>query len=167
MIFVTVGTHDQQFNRLVIAADELASFLPEKIVIQRGASNYIPRYADHFDFATSTQIQVWISQARVVIAQAGAGTILTVLDYKKPLIIVPRLSAFGENYNDHQLQLANALTEQKRAVCVLHPTGESLLNAINTALETNHASSQQPTTLITALRNQLLVWERESSKRTT
>ncbi len=38
MIFVTVGTHHQGFDRLVQAADELAAELDEQVVIQRGVT---------------------------------------------------------------------------------------------------------------------------------
>ena len=41
MIFVTVGTHEQQFDRLIKYVDELN--LPEEVMIQRGYSDYIPR----------------------------------------------------------------------------------------------------------------------------
>ena len=41
MIFVTVGTHEQQFDRLIKYVDELN--LPEEVIIQRGYSDYIPR----------------------------------------------------------------------------------------------------------------------------
>ncbi len=165
MIFVTVGTHDQQFDRLVKAADELAAIVSDEVIIQRGASNYLPKYAEHFDFITAIQVKDWVSRSRAVIAQAGAGTILTVLDYKKPLIVVPRLSAFGENYNDHQLEIANALADQKRVICVLEPTAASLLAALDAVSELVVAQSDQSMNLITALKNQLSIWEHELIKK--
>ena len=44
MIFVTVGTHEQPFNRLVAAIDELKrkGIIQEEIVIQTGFSTYKP-----------------------------------------------------------------------------------------------------------------------------
>ena len=42
MIFVTVGTHEQQFNRLLKKMDELKeqNYINEEIVIQTGYSTY-------------------------------------------------------------------------------------------------------------------------------
>ena len=40
MIFVTVGTHEQQFNRLIEYMDIWASEHDEKVVIQTGYSSY-------------------------------------------------------------------------------------------------------------------------------
>ena len=43
MIFVTVGTHEQQFNRLLKKVDELVEngFINEEVIIQSGFSTYI------------------------------------------------------------------------------------------------------------------------------
>ena len=45
MIFVTVGTHEQQFNRLVEFVDQLKArgILEEEVIIQTGFSTYEPR----------------------------------------------------------------------------------------------------------------------------
>lgn len=45
MIFVTVGTHEQQFNRLVEYMDKWAIKNDEEVVIQIGYSTYKPRVA--------------------------------------------------------------------------------------------------------------------------
>ena len=46
MIFVTVGTHEQQFNRLVQCIDELKrdNHIKEEVVIQTGYCTYEPKY---------------------------------------------------------------------------------------------------------------------------
>ena len=46
MIFVTVGTHEQQFDRLVEAVDRLGENgdFDEEIIIQIGYSTYKPRF---------------------------------------------------------------------------------------------------------------------------
>ena len=46
MIFVTLGTHEQPFNRLVKAIDELKEngIVTEDVVIQTGFSTYEPRF---------------------------------------------------------------------------------------------------------------------------
>lgn len=42
MIFVTVGTHEQPFNRLVEYMDQWAGGHNEEVVIQTGFSSYEP-----------------------------------------------------------------------------------------------------------------------------
>lgn len=46
MIFVTVGTHEQPFNRLIKKIDELKKngIITEEVIIQTGFSTYEPVY---------------------------------------------------------------------------------------------------------------------------
>ena len=46
MIFVTVGTHEQPFNRLIEGVDILKkdNIIQEPVVIQTGYSTYEPKY---------------------------------------------------------------------------------------------------------------------------
>ena len=46
MIFVTVGTHEQQFNRLVECVDQMKQkgLLEEEVIIQTGFSTYEPKH---------------------------------------------------------------------------------------------------------------------------
>lgn len=46
MIFVTVGTHEQPFNRLIQKVDELKEegVITENVIIQTGFSTYEPKY---------------------------------------------------------------------------------------------------------------------------
>ena len=84
MIFVTVGMHTQPFDRLVRAADGLAALVDERVIIQRGVTSYVPRCAQHVDYADGEKMGRWLSEARMVISHAGAGSILGVLRAGKP-----------------------------------------------------------------------------------
>lgn len=46
MIFVTVGTHEQPFNRLIQKVDELKrdGIIKDEVIIQTGFSTYEPKY---------------------------------------------------------------------------------------------------------------------------
>ena len=46
MIFVSVGTHEQPFNRLVKAVDDLKKdgVITDEVIIQTGFSTYKPKY---------------------------------------------------------------------------------------------------------------------------
>jgi len=157
MIFVTVGTHTQPFNRLVQAADLLVPLLYEEVVIQRGSSGYLPQVARFFDWGTVQEMDQWIAEARVVISQAGAGTVISVFNKQRPLILCPRLSVYGENYNDHQVELATALERLNRVVMVMEVTAESLSSAIRSVNVINQ-SGNNSTELIDSLKAKINAW---------
>ena len=89
MIFVTVGMHTLGFPRLVQAMDELAATLEEEVVIQAGATLYTAQHARSFAFATQAEMDHWCVMARVIVSQAGAGSILTAQKARAPLVLPP------------------------------------------------------------------------------
>lgn len=158
MILVTVGTHNRGFDRLVRAMDELAAELDEPVLIQRGSSHYLPRHAEHFEWASSQRMEQLTQQARVIVSHAAAGSILLALLHHKPLVVVPRLQSFGEIIDDHQRQLATALHEQGKAIAVDPLSKEALRLAIDTV--TQHGSYIEGSTrLVQAVRRQLGLWD--------
>jgi UDP-N-acetylglucosamine transferase subunit ALG13 len=169
MILVTVGNHSQPFDRLVRTMDELASQLGEKVVIQRGCSNFVPRFAEHFQWATTLRMEQLTEEARVVVGHAGSGTILVSLQKGKPLVIVPRLKQYGEHYDDHQLQLAGAMEARGRVILVHDPTIGRMQEAIRTAAQKNipgdGSGVEKPLQLINALKRQLDSWDGKEGAR--
>ena len=109
MILVTVGNSNWDFSRLVKYMDEFAKTTSERVIIQRGSSKYEPSYADFFDFATKGEIIDLHEEARIVVAHAGIGSILTAIDTKKPIILVPRQKEHKEMIDNHQLEIASTL----------------------------------------------------------
>jgi beta-1,4-N-acetylglucosaminyltransferase len=160
MIFVTVGMHESGFDRLVKAADELVAFTDEKVMIQRGSATYVPQHAEHFEFAAYEVIEKRIQAARVIVCQAGAGTIIQVLKNRKPLVAAARLKRYGENHNDHQIQLAHALHAQGRAIALQEITGISLWDAIQAAKQQDTYNGSR-SSLVNALREQMKIWSDE------
>jgi UDP-N-acetylglucosamine transferase subunit ALG13 len=158
MILVTVGTHEQGFDRLVRAADELAAQIEERMVIQRGSSTFQPRHAESFPFASSEQMETLTCQARIVITHAAAGAIILGLRLGRPLVVVPRLKKLAEVFDNHQLQLARALEAQGRAAAVWDPSASALKLAIERAAnQTKRLEGNQ--NLICAVRQQLSTWK--------
>ncbi|WP_368646167.1 glycosyltransferase [Alkalibacterium putridalgicola] len=104
MIFVTVGTHEQQFNRLVKEVDELVKSeeITETVFIQTGYSDYKPEYCEWAPFVSYKEMQSYIKKSRIVITHGGPSSFLNVLQYNKIPIVVPRLVKYGEHVNDHQ-----------------------------------------------------------------
>lgn len=120
MIFVTVGTHTQGFERLVKAVDELAGSgkIKEKVIMQIGNTKYEPKHCEWFRFECFKKIIELNNTARLVITHAGAGCILTALRFGKPLIIMPRRKKFGEHTDDHQADIAEALDKNGTAIAI-------------------------------------------------
>ena len=58
-----------------------------------------------------TEVLSYFQQASVIIGHGGVGTVINAITYKKPLIIVPRSSSYGEHFDDHQLELAVQLRD--------------------------------------------------------
>lgn len=120
MILVMVGTHNQQFNRLLEELDLLADSgkIREEIFAQTGCSDFEPKNFKTKKMLSLDEYKKLIGKAGLVITHGGAGSIIDVLNDKKRLIIVPRLAKFGEHTNDHQLDLAEALDRQEKAITV-------------------------------------------------
>lgn len=109
MIFVTVGTHEQPFNRLVEYMDKWAMNHEEEVVIQYGYSTYIPKFAIASKLYSYKEMNELIERARIVITHGGPSSFIAVLDKGKNPIVVPRQRKHGEHVNDHQLQFCNKL----------------------------------------------------------
>lgn len=122
LIFVTVGSHYQGFDRLIKKMDEIAGKIDEDVVMQIGHTTYKPVNAEYFSFLDSFEEILRLNRdARVVVSHAGAGSIVTALKEKTPVIVVPRLKRYNEHMNDHQLEIAKAMSDD-RNVIVLYDT---------------------------------------------
>lgn len=105
MIFATVGTQ-LPFPRLIDCLNNAARELAEPIVAQTGASIGTWKNLDIRKTLTPEEFTQVFQSARVVVAHAGIGTILSAKDYGKPLVILPRRHELSEHRNNHQLATA-------------------------------------------------------------
>lgn len=121
MIFVTVGTHEQPFNRLVKAIDmlKLNGKITESVFIQTGYSTYLPQACKYKDFISMKQMDEYMQQASVVITHGGPSSFVMALQYNKVPIVVPRLSKYNEHVNDHQLIFCKELIERNFPIKVV------------------------------------------------
>jgi len=112
MIFVTVGT-ELPFDRMVRPIDEWAQSQPRGTVFaQLGPSNYVPKNIDWVKFLETVDCRARIADAKVVIAHAGMGTILTALEMGKPILVMPRRAELGEVRSNHQVATSQKLLSQ-------------------------------------------------------
>jgi UDP-N-acetylglucosamine transferase subunit ALG13 len=104
MIFVTVGTNEAPFDRLLTAIARLGG--DEEIMVQCGASKVRPANARCVDFMPFDELVAQVDRARVVVTHAGVGSVLVALGRGRHPVVVPRLRRFGEAVDDHQLGFA-------------------------------------------------------------
>lgn len=121
MIFVTVGTHEQPFNRLVEEVDRLkgAGEIDDEIIIQRGYSTYEPKYCKFYDLIPWEEMQKYNREARIVITHGGPASFLDVLALGKVPIVVPRQAQFNEHVNDHQLEFCREVSRRLNNIIVV------------------------------------------------
>ncbi|MBI5178293.1 MAG: beta-1,4-galactosyltransferase [Nitrospinae bacterium] len=131
---MTVGNHDQPFDRLLMEMDALAVRMPEKVVMQTGHSRYIPRNAEYHDFFPFAEAETLIQNAAAVVGHAGIGTVISCRKYGTPLIICPRRKAFSEHFNDHQLEICQELIIRPRPGVQVAVEPEAIAEQLERAL---------------------------------
>ncbi len=108
MIFLTVGTQFG-FDRLVKAVDEAleSGTLSEPVFAQVGPGNYVPRHMDYTEALEKQAFEEMLDSCEGIISHAGIGTITLAMKCQKPLLVMPRMSRYGEVVNDHQVATAH------------------------------------------------------------
>lgn len=103
MIFVTVGAQ-MPFDRLVKTVDQWARERGrDDVFAQIGLTDYRPSYIQWTPFLSTEEFKQRYEAARVIVAHAGTGAIITALQLGKPILIMPRRASLRETRNDHQV----------------------------------------------------------------
>lgn len=146
MIFVTVGTQEP-FDRLLRTLDQIAPALKgEEIIAQTGAgASYTPQHITTIEKLTTDKFDAFINRARIVVAHAGMGTIITTLTKGKALIVFPRIAALGEHRNEHQLATAQQFSSLNMVQVATN--ADELLAALSAPAPTATISDQISPTL--------------------
>lgn len=121
MIFVTVGTHEQPFNRLVQKIDELkgSGVIQDEVVIQTGFSTYEPKNCKWSKLYPYQEMIRKVAKARIVITHGGPSSFIMPLQIGKIPLVVPRKKAFDEHVNDHQVEFSKAVAERQGNIIVV------------------------------------------------
>lgn len=106
MIFVTLGTQDKPFKRILDLIEQ--SNTAEKIIVQNGYTEFKSNKMDLRPYFDPEELQKCLTDADIIVTHGGVGSIMQGLKLKKKIIALPRLSKFGEHQNDHQLEIVNA-----------------------------------------------------------
>ncbi len=122
MIFVTVGTHEQQFNRLLEYMDNLKKngLIEDDIVIQTGYSTYEPKCCKWKKFYPYMEMLKMVNQAKIVITHGGPSSFIMPLQIGKIPIVIPRQKKFNEHVNDHQLEFCNEVAKRDSTIIVVN-----------------------------------------------
>lgn len=114
MIFVTLGTQDKQFVRLIEAVNKINT--DEQIVAQVGSTNCSKlKLRDNikiYDYLSDNEFDKYMNNARIIITHAGVGTIIKGLKLNKTMIVAARLKKYKEHVNDHQLQILDNFSKE-------------------------------------------------------
>ena len=99
MIFVTVGTHEQPFDRLIECIDNLKKEgnIKEEVIIQTGFSTYEPKYCEWKNLLPYKQMVENVSKARMV----------------------PRQKKYNEHVNDHQVEFVEQVAKRMENILVV------------------------------------------------
>lgn len=116
MIFVSVGTHHQPFERLLREVETWASDRTERVRVQRGVSCLPMPSCDVTDWLDLDEHEKCLREAHTVVLHGGSSSFLEARSWGHTPIVVPRRPEFAEHVDDHQLRFAASLDGQAR-VC--------------------------------------------------
>jgi len=112
-VLLTVGTHEQPFQRLLDTAHQTLLARPDdEWVVQHGTGAWshplpgVRTAADYFDAPSMQAHLVW---ADVVVSQCSPGTVFGALAAGAWPLVLGRQIAFDEHVDDHQVRFAGEL----------------------------------------------------------
>ena len=131
MIFVTVGTHEQPFDRLLKCIDKMVEDgeIKEKVIVQKGYTNYEPIHCESSKLIPYDEMNKNIEDARIVITHGGPASFIAPLAIGKIPIVVPRKREFNEHVNNHQLEFAKEV-EKRMGNIIVAETDEEIKESI-------------------------------------
>lgn len=145
MIFVTVGTHEQQFNRLIKEIDRLKEegIIQEDVLMQTGFSTYEPKYCEWKKMLSYNEMNEMYDKADIIITHGGPASFMKALEMKKVPIVVPRQAQFDEHVNDHQIDFVKLVEDRFNNIIGVYDIAdlENVIVNFNQTLTNKNASS--------------------------
>ncbi|UBZ07322.1 hypothetical protein LDL76_01100 [Salegentibacter mishustinae] len=114
MIIVLLGTFPTAFKRPLIEIEKLCKkgLITEEVIVQSGHTQFDSEYLKMRPFISPDELTELYKQARVVITQAGTGSLIKGMKLNKKIIAIPRLAKYGEVVDDHQEEILHEFTKQ-------------------------------------------------------
>ena len=131
MIFVTVGTHEQPFDRLIKCIDQMVSDgkIKEDVIIQKGYTDYEPQNCESYKLIGYDDMKKYIADARIVVTHGGPASFVAPLSIGKIPVVVPRQYKYNEHVNDHQLDFVREVEKRMKNIIVAE-NEEEIIDAI-------------------------------------
>jgi UDP-N-acetylglucosamine transferase subunit ALG13 len=115
MIFLTVGTHEP-FTRLVSAFDAWCQSRSDcetfGQIIDPSLHGYRPQHFNWVPYLTPVEYDKQFRRADLIVSHAGMGSLITAMQYGKPIIVLPRRGHLHETRNDHQFATAKRFCDR-------------------------------------------------------
>lgn len=120
MIFITVGTHEQPFNRLLKCIDRMVEEgkIKEDVIVQKGYTDLKLKYCEDYKLIGYDEMQKYIKEARIVVTHGGPASFIAPLSIGKIPIVVPRKKEFNEHVNNHQLEFSKQVEKRMKNIIV-------------------------------------------------
>ena len=114
MIFVTLGTQDKGFSRLLDAIDKEIKNgnIKERVIVQAGHTEYTSKNMEILKLVPMEEFDKYIKECDILITHAGVGSIMTGITNNKKVIAAARLKEYEEHNNNHQIQIATEFSNQ-------------------------------------------------------
>ena len=114
MIFVTLGTQDKPFVRLLemVQKEIDEGNIKDEVVVQAGFTKFDSDNMKIFDYISNDEFENYLKSCNFIITHGGVGNILSAMKYNKKIIAVARLGEYGEHTNNHQLQIIDKFYEK-------------------------------------------------------
>lgn len=149
MIFVTVGTHEQPFDRLLKCIDKMFSdgLIKEKVIVQKGYTDFELKNCEQYKLIGYNEMQKFIEDARIVVTHGGPASFIAPLTIGKIPIVVPRQLKYNEHVNNHQLEFARQVEKKMKNIIVAENEDEIIdaivnydekVNKLNNGLNSNN-----------------------------
>jgi UDP-N-acetylglucosamine transferase subunit ALG13 len=143
VIIVTVGMQ-LGFDRLIRAMDALAPTLGMPVIAQTGKGSYTPKHMEARTKIAPAEFEALVGKARLIVAHAGIGTVLTAARCAKPILLMPRRADLEEHRNDHQLATVRKLAGRPGILVAMDETELPARIAEGLAVK-DRAAAQSPT----------------------
>lgn len=114
MILVLLGSHDFQFNRLLIEIDRLKkeNIITEDIIVQSGCTLIETSALKLRPFINSKELDKLYDEASYIITHGGTASIIKGVKKGKKVIAIARLKKYNEVIDDHQKQIIEEFVKE-------------------------------------------------------
>jgi UDP-N-acetylglucosamine transferase subunit ALG13 len=116
-IFVTTGNSSYNFDRMLNLVEDFLTQLPEscEVLLQYGHSSErsFSKTTKSSSFLSRQEAENAYRNSDLIFSHCGIGSIFNSLKYNRPTVIIPRYKKHNEFSDDHQLQIAKEIKNNK------------------------------------------------------